>query len=256
MFFEINNFNFPVGSEEYDELVKLRRSTLNKKDEYTLCFKNEFHEDIKSMDIRKMDENFFFIPFLDKAHNLTVFPIFSERSLLDNTMSKTLASINNLYWKKRSESDITPTYSQLVCGLCIEDTKGNVLVLKNKSFSDMKNTYGFVQGHISFNKNVYLQSFGDYLLSECKRELFEEVKADHDFLNKCRVIGFRVTNTSTSIIDVMHTGLFIKAIVDDLTIMGEFKSNEPDKHDVMVMTKECLLSKGDELDSWVREILR
>lgn len=254
MFYDINNFNFPVGSREYLDIVKQREEELKDKDEYVLCFKNEFHEDIKNTNFQE-SRDLFFIPFLDKPSNLTKFPPFNSFFIETSFLPNMIASIKNLYWLKRSEADMNPTYSQLVCGIRLIDECGNTLLLKNKDTSDMKDTYGFIQGHISFNSGFYTETFKEYFLRELSREVDEEIRYHESFLHDLETCKFGVINTSTTLIDTMHTGLFIIAKVKDLH-KYDIVSNEPHKHEVVIMTTDEMNKNADKLDNWVRELIQ
>lgn len=153
----------------------------------------------------------------------------------------------------RNIAEYNYMFVQLCVVLVVEDDEGNVLLLRNKDDSQgrVKGNISFVQGHVETSNNINNVSAKEYLGAEVLRELEEEVGGLDFEENNLKFGGLFYDNRTQ--ISMEHISAIFKLNVKSLS---NAVTNEPDKHEVLVIKKDELSINMNGLDNIVTEFVK
>lgn len=160
---------------------------------------------------------------------------------------------------KRSNAEYSPFHLQLVGG-CIITSPSFIAVLKSTS-GRLKDNLTMVQGHVDYDPSFVLcRDMTEFIRKNVMRELNEEVKIKGEYLTDVITLSEKpkyVINKYTTLIDIEHIGFIYEATMSDEDII-KLKSNEKDKHEVVIINRETLAEKGKDefaFDSWLSDVI-
>jgi predicted NUDIX family phosphoesterase len=151
-------------------------------------------------------------------------------------------------FRKRSELENDPSFKQIIPYGMIS-AEGSFLLFTRKSGQTEKRLLN--QRHLGVGGHMNPGPEGEhseqYLLSELKRELFEEVKLENGcFIESIEFIGF--INDDSMPVSRVHLGLLYVIRVSNQSVM----INETDKMTAVWMDKTALHDHYEEMETWTR----
>lgn len=166
----------------------------------------------------------------------------------------------NMRAMPRFVAENNPRVIQLVCGAVVVDDHDNVLMLdtSNKKGNRIVNRLTIIQGHVDANLDTMVNlPFGDALVDTAQREIAEETTLD---VSRCSVDGRFSIYTTQDEISMEHYG-YISILKYDGDLKedvenGIITTNEPDKHDVRVISIDGDIDTDVSLDNWAKISLR
>lgn len=162
--------------------------------------------------------------------------------------------------KDRAELEFNPYYRQIcVASVLVDMEDKRILTLKNKE-GLFKDKYTMTQGHVKFDlERGYTQSFMKFIYEEMCREIREEIKCTDDGID---IMAQLRINKLPSIVISNNRDFTAREHIGFIYIQEESSSrfdeivktletNEPDKHDLEVITAKEYLK----CCSWLQMII-
>lgn len=155
----------------------------------------------------------------------------------------------NLYFAKRSDAEYNLKHKQVNVFAYITDSEDNVLLIKKKKNNNEINVPG---GHVDFKLNAYRYTPEQILRWAVIEELNEELKcSDFDYTMMVPEKPTLVFNTNNDWNDLFHIGVVYHIKLVKSFKEFKIKSGEPDKHDVLIMSKDKIINDRQSVHPWV-----
>lgn len=167
----------------------------------------------------------------------------------------------------RRNLEFNPHYLQLVSVSVIHSDTHILLLKTSTSSNQLAGKYTFVQGHAHFDHRAYTSNIMDYLKYVAMKETKEELSilsqdsslspAVFDNVSEVKIAVYDTAN----VISLEHVG-FVTFTEVSQELLQSIVSNEPDKHDVVVVPMDSLTSSGTvqgsstKPDDWTRAIIK
>lgn len=230
MFFD-KIYDYPVSSYEWRKLkssIEMRIKKRKEYDRYVLCIESL----IQDKDSQLLGELYKkkFIP----KEEMTMF-----------TNDRTFMMDKNVHLIERYKAEYDQRYVQIIVACVIYDEYGNFLVLEQNTRAKRST---LVKGHVDFNKNCYHINELDFLQENMIREMKEELDIPRGFTPNPQLEGIIYHGTKPKCMEKM--GVVYSQMIP-FNVIKKIKSGEPDKHRVVLTTKESLLSGRYLLDDWI-----
>ncbi|WP_304576618.1 hypothetical protein [Romboutsia ilealis] len=189
----------------------------------------------------------------EKKKDMTYVGLFNEE--IENDLLRK----DRVHICRRSHAEYSPFQLQIVGG-CIITSPSFIAVLKSTS-GRLKDKLTMVQGHVDYDPSFVLcKDMTEFVRKNAMRELNEEVKIKGEDLTDVITLSEKpkyVINKYTTLIDIEHIGFIYEASMSDEDIL-KLKSNEKDKHEVVIINRETLAEKGKDefaFDSWLSDVI-
>lgn len=217
---------------------------------------NSLFEPVHIPQIHYLDPNNMFAPLRESITAATQQPLANYNSMSSGVI---VDSRRNL--------EFNPHYLQLVAvSVIYSDT--HILLLKTSTSSNqLADKYTFVQGHAHFDRRAYTTNIMDYLKYVALKETEEELSMTTQDgsiapveLSEVSEVKIAVYDTA-NVISLEHIG-FVTFTEVSQELLTSIVSNEPDKHDVVVVPMDSLTSSGEvqgsatKPDDWTRAIIK
>ena len=230
----------PAASNIYSRLLYAANQDLKNiysDNEYVLCINRSYFERVK-------DE----IGFFDCD------PLDEES--IDHTLCE------NAKFMLRQNCEYKPECIQIsVAGLY--RIKGTKQYIFEKSLKGpLKGKITLPQGHTGYDpmlngidiSGYSHYEFHKYIHKETLREFTEEISGYDNISDESQIVRFVYPSSDFRTIDAYHLGIISRFIVE-VSDIKNLTSNEPNKHEVIVMTEEELRKlPKDQMDSYVRKV--
>lgn len=241
---------FPIDSKEYKGIFYYIREYFN------YIYDNEY-----VLSIPKAN------PFPNTT-DLAFFENYARYDIINSSPSTDciIKRIGELKYRPRYEMEWNPNYIHFVVGGLIHTADDHYVVLKRK-YGQFKDKYTMVQGHCSYSSATWpkfyrittllpertnREDFNLLYTIDLKREIMEEVGCIdctvHTDLNLYKM----PTYISPTLLSYYHAGFLFYVTTDYHD--ADFKAGEPDRNEIVFMTKDQLLNlKICQTDMWLHE---
>ena len=230
----------PAASGIYDRLIFIAGQDLKNvypDNEYVLCINRSYFERVKN------EIGFFDCDPLDEES-------------INNTIC------DHAKFLLRQYCEYNPSYVQIsVAGLY--KIKGTKQYIFEKSLKGpLKGKITLPQGHTGYDpmlngidiSGYSHYEFHKYIHKETLREFTEEISGYDNISDESQIVRFVYPSSDFRTIDAYHLGIISRFIVE-VSDIKNLTSNEPNKHEVIVMTEEELRKlPKDQMDSYVRKV--
>ncbi len=214
----------PYGTEEHAKAVKTIQKQLTYKD-FVLCMAGKFEPN-------RYPENDY--NTTTKNHN--------RIGTTQNAFSgnENVFSSQKYYFVHRNKAEYNLQHRQVNVGILITDRSGRVLILKKSN-----GFLSIVGGHVDYAKTAYDMTVREICYQNIVKELHEEVKFTGNIEVETEPLFF--ITEGKDMYDFLHCWYVYNVVVDNLDDY-KFKSNEKDKHEVVIMSmKELINAEGTKL---------
>lgn len=195
------------------------------------------------------------IPFFYETHGHEMATSAAPDILFSNHYS--FLEDNRFVIMQRKYFEYNPRFKQLVVAAYITDGT-DIMLLRTNDSSDnrIQEKITLIQGHVDFDENAYIMSQEDFLLSNIKRELFEELQVKDAFRGEdmeFSIIPRYYINDMEDFIGLEHFGIIYEINVPSVMELSKMlESGEKDKHNIYCTRIEQLenINTKGKLDRW------
>nr|DAU27998.1 MAG TPA: NUDIX hydrolase [Caudoviricetes sp.] len=230
MFFD-KIYDYPVCSIEWKKMkssIEMKIKKRKEYDRYVLC--------IQSLISNKDDE------VLGELYKKKFIPK-DEIKMFNNDI--TFMMDKNIHLIERYKAEYDQRYIQIIVACIIYDEYNNFLVLEQNTKTKRST---LVKGHVDFNKSCYHVNELDFLKENMIREITEELDIPRGFYLDPLLEGMIYHGTKPKCMEKMGV-VYSQKI--PFNIIKKIKSGEPEKHRVVLASKESLKSGNYLLDDWL-----